>query len=63
MSVHNLICSLNCLIQVKSVRLRQWKPCYGSLNVCTFFDSPSTMQKATDILCLAVKYVAKMKIM
>ena len=40
---HNLIWSLNCLIQVESVRLRQWRPCYGSLNVYTFFDSPGIL--------------------
>ena len=34
---HNLIWSLNGLIQVESVRLRKWRPCYGSLNVYTFF--------------------------
>ena len=38
-----MISSLNCLIQVESVRLRQWRPCYGSLNVYTFFYSPGRL--------------------
>ena len=36
-----------CLIQVE--RLRQWRGCYGSLNVYTFFDSSGSKNQITDI--------------
>ena len=52
--VSNLIWSLVCLIQVESLRLKQWRLCYGSSNAYTFFDSPDIFHPFTKICHIKV---------